>query len=285
MMSVFKSLVDAATTDPVFLAGDLAAQYAVLGLRLGTGQNISGVLDGIKGKVTNHLVATGDAGSLDYSIFQQIRQANVYEMVITGTANTTYLDISEALRNCAPGDNKYVDVDHWLPAITWAKAYQAVNNRVYPPPPHTLRFDHPREYDTALSIQSLILEGCTINWQEGEVEILSGIDQVIDKLEQLIAEIGGQNLIRNLIPGIIAKAYKPSLDRYVYAYTVPLFCSKRTSKRPSSIPRPRSPNLKPHWPRPGRQMPAPTKHEKNPDIDHCVDHSHHLDGRLANSSP
>jgi hypothetical protein len=51
MMSVFKSLVDAAKPDPVFLAGDLAAQYTVLGIPIGTGQNISGVIDGIKGKV------------------------------------------------------------------------------------------------------------------------------------------------------------------------------------------------------------------------------------------
>ncbi len=227
MFSTFKTFIDSANIDLVFQSGKLLDIYDALGLDSSTTISRDVILEKIGLLIHNSCIDASGNGPLGFNIFQQIRNAIVYEIVIKEVKGKIYLDVLERLRHSIKQNDSYRPVDEWQTGINWALAYLQVSGELEKDFVRDLRYEYPRETDTGTAIKRLLSRGCTISWEDGKIEMLAGQEILNRRLTFLITTLGGINIMNGIFKGVLSKNYNYMLQRYIFSSIIPSITDNR----------------------------------------------------------
>lgn len=137
----------------------------------------------------------------------------VYDSVLQDLDHSSYLAISEIIRDACIRIPKGGTDQNWSDAIKLAKVHIVLNG-----PPYdfgSLRNRYPQEYDSAMAAKKLKEKGCGVTIKEGSLSI-SGLEPIFQEIEIAIQEIGGATVIANMFSYLVQnKLFNDELGRYV----------------------------------------------------------------------
>ncbi|WP_458626481.1 hypothetical protein [Winogradskyella sp. PC D3.3] len=143
----------------------------------------------------------------------------VYRYVLYDEEPIEYLKILKVINDsCRPNFEYFPDFSNkkqWKEAIINSKNYNH-----FSPNTHTILFndirkDYPKDYDIALSIKKLIKKGCKIDIENSQIRINSGLEKVVEELDNKIKQYGGINLSKSLFNFLkVNGKYSTRFNRY-----------------------------------------------------------------------
>lgn len=119
----------------------------------------------------------------------------VYRYVLYDEAPVEYLKTLKVINDsCSPDVNyfpPFSQTSKWKKGIINCKNYNQVS-----PSTHSILFgkirdDYPKDFDIAVSVKRLIEKGCKIEIINSKIHILSGLEKVVDDLNEKVKTIGG----------------------------------------------------------------------------------------------
>jgi hypothetical protein len=213
MLEAFKKLVDQSECPQAFQTGSVEEQYQYLGLRVDGPFIAKAVSNELSNRIAIAMEVSVGPENVTYDVFRNLTKIVIYDIILNGTSEK-YLRISETLFQSLGKSGSYLPIAKWNNAIALVMAKVAAEEK---PPVADLRTRYPRHVDTAKAIQRLIKEGCQIRWETGEVEVVSGMPTILDRLELLIQSISGPEVMRTIFTGPLKGQYNSTIQRYLFS--------------------------------------------------------------------
>jgi hypothetical protein len=127
----------------------------------------------------------------------------IYRHVLYNEDPVEYIMTLKVINDsCRPDMNyfpPFSDVEKWESAITNCKSYNKFSLTTHKILYDDIRKDYPEDYDIANSVKQLIEKGCTIEIVNSDILITSGMEAVIDELNEKVRTIGGIVLAKSLL--------------------------------------------------------------------------------------
>lgn len=148
----------------------------------------------------------------------------VYRLVIYKEEAEQYLIILKIINDsCRPDVNYFPlfsETSKWEKAIVNCKNY-----KTFAPNTHAILFgdirkDYPKDFDIALSTKQLIDKGCQIEIKNSNIHIKSGLEAVVNELNEKVKCFGGITLVKSIFYFLkLNKLYSPRFERYFFPRT------------------------------------------------------------------
>ena len=186
MINTFKNLVNNIEAT-ITCENDFEKEY---GIYLGD-KPIDFAKDKISKEIQNILKSLDEG--LDKTVLNKINAELIYRQIIYNEYSMHYLQIIYIM-HYVTGYFEFVptwDDEKWNELIKLSKNYLNLSENLK----YDLKSNNPKEFNRAQSVKYLVSKNCQINIINGEIEFISGLDEIYRKLEQKISEFGGINLI------------------------------------------------------------------------------------------
>lgn len=151
--------------------------------------------------------------------FIKLRDELVYRFVLYNENPIEYLQIISVINDsCRKGCNFFTsidDIDNWNKAVKYCKHFLNHSPTTFTVKLEKLRKDYPKQFDIASSVKLLIKEGCEIEIKNSDINIVSGLEDVVERLENIIKDIGGVTVIKSLFNHLsLSNLYSERFERY-----------------------------------------------------------------------
>jgi len=143
----------------------------------------------------------------------------VYRHVLYNEDPVEYLKTLKVINDsCRPNANyfpPFSETSKWEKAIINCKNYNK-----FSPSTHSILFgkirdEYPKDFDLATSAKRLIERGCKIEIKNSDIQILSGLEAVVDELNEKVKTIGGIILAKSLFNHLSQHGkYSKRFERY-----------------------------------------------------------------------
>jgi hypothetical protein len=148
----------------------------------------------------------------------KLQSGLIYRHVLLGEDSVEYLKVLKVIQDsCRQNGNyfpSFTDTERWKKAIINCKNFNAFSDT------HAILFgnlrdDYPKDYDIATSIKRLVERGCEIEIKDSDIYIKSGLETVVDELNNKIKTLGGLGIIRTIFYLFHQeKKYSEKFERY-----------------------------------------------------------------------
>lgn len=200
LLEEFKRLVD--KFPPTLYSNNLEEAYDVLKLDRKCFLTDSEVTNKIY-SIISHSISLKERkkeNDLKRQEFVNLRAELIYRYVLYNENPSEYLKILSVINDSCRKDCNYFanfnEDKKWGNAITNCKNYNNYRPATFSVKLYELRKHYPKEYDIATSAKILTQYGCEIDIKNTGIEIVSGLEEVINKLEKTIKKIGGLTVIK-----------------------------------------------------------------------------------------
>ncbi|KIX21585.1 hypothetical protein SY27_07760 [Flavobacterium sp. 316] len=226
LLTEFKRLVDA--YQPTLSSSDLGIAYEIL--NLDTSDNISSknVFEALYSSIYISISLKEKSSENDIKRHKLInfRDELIYNYVLYGEDPIEYLKVIDVINDSCRKETNYFtsfdEIEKWQIAITNCKNYNIYCPTTFSTSLKNLRENYPKQYDIALSVNSLIQQGCKVEIRDSQINVTEGFEKVVEGLDLMIKELGGITVIRSIFNHLsLSNQYSQRFERY--------FMPRRTS--------------------------------------------------------
>ncbi len=204
MINTFKNLVNNIEAT-ITCENDFEKEY---GIYLGD-KPIDFAKDKISKEIQDILKSLDEG--LDKIVLNKINAELIYRQIIYNEYSMYYLQIIYIM-HYVTGYFEFIptwDDEKWNELIKLSKNYLNLFENLK----YDLKSNNPKEFNRAQSVKYLVSKNCQISIINGEIEFISGLDEIYRKLEQKISEFGGINLIFECLSHL---NYDSRFERYIF---------------------------------------------------------------------
>lgn len=219
LLDDFKNAVDSYST--TFSPDNLEEVCKQLGIDTTHGYGRSQVTDKLYQNIREaiHLNSESKPDKISRTAFTKLQADLIYRYVLYNENPVEYLQVLRVIHDSCRQNENYLfpfsDTDAWKKAIENAKNYNAFSPSTFSTKLESLRKDYPKDFDIATSIKILIEKGCKVEIKDSNFHIISGLESVVEELNEKISAIGGIVLVQSLFNHLNNhKKYSPRFERY-----------------------------------------------------------------------
>lgn len=219
LLDDFKNLVDSYST--TFSPDNLEEVCKQLGIDTTHGYGRSQVTDKLYQNIREAILlnSASKPDKISRTAFTKLQADLIYRFVLYNENPVEYLQVLRVIQDSCRDNENYLfpfsDTAAWKKAIENAKNYNAFSPSTFSIKIESLRRDYPKDFDIATSIKILIDKGCKVEIKDSNFHIISGLESIIEELNEKIRAIGGIVLIQSLFNHLNnQKKYSPRFERY-----------------------------------------------------------------------
>lgn len=200
MLSNFKELVDNVHAT-IFTEKDFVEEYHVDVEEKSFDYIRRALRDDLKIKIDN---LNFPLGKLNRTTFFKLNEELIYREIILNENSIPYLEIIKSFTDINPKMESLplFDDEKWREVIVCAKNYlnfKPIDSQLSK---ENLKKHYLKEYNRSQSVNYLINKGCKVQIDNNEIKFISGLDNVLNKLDNMIEKFGGINLIIHLLNNV-----------------------------------------------------------------------------------
>ncbi len=157
------------------------------------------------------------------SLFKLHREI-IFDYVINSRSPIIYYEIIDIIRDAIRGKGSHIleklpvleEESIWSIIIKYASFFQILKPDVFHLDLGNIRLRCAKEYDMAIAAKYLIGNGCKVGFENSNYVIQEGLEDYIQKIEELIQKIGGINVALITFKLLFDnKTYSSKLERYL----------------------------------------------------------------------
>jgi len=204
----------------VLWPGDIRSQYELLGIPASLSYSGAVVGDKLYDQIRKALrVDIKDKDKVSYLFVNHLINELCYRQILEAEPAEEEIGILKSIKYSLQHEVMYLppitDSEKWRKAITVAKQCLAHSPNSYKYAYDDLRMEMPRPFDVAMAVKELIGFGCRYECYAGKLRITQGLEQVVSKLEKLIAQFGASEWIDYIFDDLEKKGhYSTHYERY-----------------------------------------------------------------------
>ena len=144
------------------------------------------------------------SGKINRTTFTILNEELIYHEIILNENSIPYLEIIKSFLDCNPKMERLpsFDDEKWVDVIVCAKNYLNFKPDEDKLSKKNLKEHYLKEYNRSESIKYLLSKGCKIEIEKNNINFISGLDNVLNKLDHMIEKFGGINLIIHLLNNV-----------------------------------------------------------------------------------
>ncbi len=144
------------------------------------------------------------SGKINRTTFTNFNEELIYHEIILNENSIPYLEIIKSFLDCNPKMERLpsFDDEKWVDVIVCAKNYLNFKPDEDKLSKKNLKEHYLKEYNRSESIKYLLSKGCKIEIEKNNINFISGLDNVLNKLDHMIEKFGGINLIIHLLNNV-----------------------------------------------------------------------------------
>lgn len=144
------------------------------------------------------------SGKINRTTFFKLNEELIYREIILNENSIPYLEIIKSFTDINPKMESLpsFDDEKWREVIVCAKNYlnfKPVDSKLSK---ENLKKHYLKEYNRSQSVNYLINKWCNVQIYNNEIKFISGLDNVLNKLDYMIEKFGGINLIIHLLNNV-----------------------------------------------------------------------------------
>lgn len=166
-----------------------------------------------------HLNSESRPTKISRTAFTKLQSDLIYRYVLYNENPVEYLKVLRVIQDSCRQNENYLfpfsDTNAWKKAIENAKNYNAFSSDTFSTKLENLRKDYPKDYDIAISVKTLVDKGCKIEIKDSGIHIVSGLESVVEEINEKVKTIGGIVLAKSLFNHLNSlKKYSTRFERY-----------------------------------------------------------------------
>lgn len=225
LLSIFKKIVD--QTDNTFDGKSLKERCEQLGIDTSSGYSGKQATDALYQIIQESLQPQNgnEADNINSVSLFKLRSELVYRYILENENPVDYLQVLNVIRDsCRQGHTHFPPFrfkSAWSKTIEACKNYNIISPGIHTINLQTIKRDFTREYYVADAAKSLRNKGCKISYADSDLFLESGLEKVVEELNQMIEQFGGVNLARSLFHTLLNSGkYSQNLERFILTRNV-----------------------------------------------------------------
>ena len=144
------------------------------------------------------------SGKINRTTFTILNEELIYHEIILNENSIPYLEIIKSFLDCNPKMERLplFDDKKWVDVIVCAKNYLNFKPDEDKLSKKNLKEHYLKEYNRSESIKYLLSKGCKIEIEKNNINFISGLENVLNELDDMIEKFGGINLIIHLLNNV-----------------------------------------------------------------------------------
>ena len=166
-----------------------------------------------------HLHSEGKSDKVSKTAFLKLQSDLIYRYILFNENPVEYLKVLRVIQDSCRQNGDYFlpfsNTKQWEKAIINAKNYNAFSPSTFSIKLENLRRDYPKDFDIATSVKQLVEKGCKVEIKDSDIHIVSGLEAVIEEINEKVKTMGGIVLIKSLFNHLNQhKKYSSRFERY-----------------------------------------------------------------------
>lgn len=162
-----------------------------------------------------------DEDKISRSAFFKLQTELIYRYILFDENPIEYLKVLQVIRDSCRQNGNYLssfsNKEDWEKAIVSAKNYNTFSPSTFPLQLGSLRQDYPRDFDIATSVKLLVGKGCSVEIADSNIHIISGLELVVQEIEEKVKTIGGVVVMKSLFNHLSTNSkYSSEFERYFF---------------------------------------------------------------------
>ena len=144
------------------------------------------------------------SGKINRTTFTILNEELIYHEIILNENSIPYLEIIKSFLDCNPKMERLpsFDDEKWVDVIVCAKNYLNFKPDEDKLSKKNLKEHYLKEYNRSESVKYLVSKGCKIEIEKNNINFISGLENVLNELDDMIEKFGGINLIIHLLNNV-----------------------------------------------------------------------------------
>lgn len=217
LLQKFKEIVDKFPAS--LISNDVDEAYKILKLDRTKGITSGNVTQKIYENVSFSISLKEKSSDNDITRnrFLELKNELVYRYVIYNEEPLEYLKILDIINDSCRKDSNYIksfnDLKSWEDAIVNCKNFSIFSPTIFSRDIKSIKEGNLKEFHIATSVKYLMEKGCEIEIKDSDIKIISGLEPIIDELDEKVKSLGGLTVIRFLF-NYLQRYYSDRLERY-----------------------------------------------------------------------
>ncbi len=196
MIAEYKALEKKVAVHDTFKDVDLQDKYLHLGMPSYGSYSTAAIRAELQRKINECVGGLRPENLSPRQNFSKLKTALIYDAVVNNHDSRLLIKYLEFILSSCDLNPVFEEQSAWQQIILYAKYAQTFESELPPFDPGIFRAEYPREVDTARVMLEMLARGCTIELNDDTIELTSGLEKLIEEMEEAISQLGGLNVIR-----------------------------------------------------------------------------------------